>query len=63
MQHADYVFVFYCSLRDCCCVDQRRLIFEAACDKKKIFRLSFAQKSGGSQLQKSEEILENIRDL
>jgi len=25
--------------------------------------LSFAQKSGGSQLQKSEEILENIRDL
>ena len=37
--------------------------FEAACDKKKMFRLSFAQKSGGSQLQKSEEILENIRDL
>ena len=36
--------------------------FEAACDKK-MFRLSFAQKSGGSQLQKSEEILENIRDL
>ena len=30
---------------------------------KKMFRLSFAQKSGGSQLQKSEEILENIRDL
>jgi len=25
--------------------------------------LSFAQKSGGSQLQKTEEILENIRDL
>jgi len=49
------VFVFYCALHDHCC-DQWWLFFWCGI-RQKTFKLSFAQKSGGSQLKKSEKIL------